>query len=318
MRTFRHKEVPKPKQVNVSTGEISDKAKDTANGDPFKEEYVKRKNPTLKDWETAKELADTIKGLTNDENKGLNLLNVPAVVSWLKEKNWRICVECMSSNCQLTQHLSRKNKLPVKFLGGCKGKAITVGDIPETIKDLEKKVERSKKNAEHAKKRLKKKESPSADNIVTTKLEAKVSNYDNNPDEFFKHNPDILENDLHRQTEYTSARVLALEISAVPELDIDTMPNSRDMDNNGIYSCYICGKPKMNKNRYDRHMFSAHTCDLNNPDIDEIAFARTDFEDAYEKYTPEERETAYWDYDSEAQRRYSDADSNEDSSNEDI
>merc|ERR1711905_16694 len=64
-------------------------------------------------------------------------------------------------------------------------------------------------------------------------------------------------------------------------------------------------------------MFSAHTCDLNNPDIDEIAFARTNFEDAYEEYTPEERETAYWDYDSEAQRRYSDADSNEDSSNED-
>merc|ERR1739842_192949 len=114
-----------------------------------------------------------------------------AVITWLKEKNWRICAECMSANCQLTQYLARKNKLPAKFLGPCKGKPITLGDIPEIIKELEKKVERSKKNAEHAKKRLNKKKEGL--NTATTKLEAKASNYDNDPDEFFKHNPDILE-----------------------------------------------------------------------------------------------------------------------------
>ena len=104
--TFRNKEVPKPKQANVSTGEISEKKQDSENNDPYKEEFNKLKKPHVKDWETAKELADTIKGITNDENKSLNLLSVPAVVTWLKERKWRICTECMSSNCQLSQWIT--------------------------------------------------------------------------------------------------------------------------------------------------------------------------------------------------------------------
>ena len=311
--TFRNKEVPKPNQKNVSSGEFSEKKQESANSDQTKEEYVKLKKPIVKDWETAKELADTIKGLTNDENKGLTLLSVPAVVTWLKEKNWRICVECMSANCQLTQYLNRKHKLPAKFLGNCKGKAITVGDIPEITKTLEKNVERSKKNAENAKKRHKKK---GGLQNATTRFETKATNYNNDSNEFFRQHPDLLEKTHHRQSEYASARLCPLEISAVPELDIDTLPNILEMDNNGSYSCYVCAKPKMNRDRYDRHMFSSHTCDLANPDMDEISFARAAFEDAYEDYSPEERATAYWDYDSETHRRYSEDDSNDDSGNE--
>ena len=89
------------------------------------------------------------------------------------------------------------------------------------------------------------------------------------------------------------------------------------MKKDGKFDCYICGKPKMSRNRYDSHMTYQHNCDLRNPDIDEFAFAKTEFEDQYETFSPEDRETAYWDYDSETNRRYSEDESNEDSSNED-
>merc|ERR1712083_949567 len=75
--------------------------------------------------------------------------------------------------------------------------------------------------------------------------------------------------------------------------------------------------PKMSKRRYDSHMYRAHAYDLSTPDIEELACSRTNFEDQYEKYSGEERRTAYWDYDSETNRRYSEDDSNDDSSNED-
>ena len=147
------------------TGEISEKKQDSENADPYKEEYNKLKKKPVKDWETAKELAEAFKQITNEDNKGLTLFNVPAVPTILKEKNWRICGQCLSSNCQLVQYLARKNKLPPKFIGNCKSKPITLGDIPETIKDIEKKIERSKKRADMAKKMFKKKE---ALNTATT------------------------------------------------------------------------------------------------------------------------------------------------------
>jgi hypothetical protein len=64
-------------------------------------------------------------------------------------------------------------------------------------------------------------------------------------------------------------------------------------------------------------MYRAHAYDLSTPDIEELACSRINFEDQYEKYSGEERRTAYWDYDSETNRRYSEDDSNDDSSNED-
>ena len=94
------------------------------------------------------------------------------------------------------------------------------------------------------------------------------------------------------------------------------MPNLHEMDENGIFSCYICAKPKMSKSRYDSHMYRAHAYDLSTPDIEELAFSRANFEEEYEKYSGEEREKAYWDYDSETNRRYSEDDSNDDSGNE--
>ena len=95
IQTFRNKEVPKPRQANVNTGEISEKKQDSENTDPSKEEYMRLKKSAVKDWETAKELAEAFKNLTNEDNKGLTLFNVPAVPTLLKEKNWRICGQCL-------------------------------------------------------------------------------------------------------------------------------------------------------------------------------------------------------------------------------
>ena len=145
IQIFRTKDVPKPRQANVNTGEISEKKQDSENADPSREEYNKLKKKPVNDWETAKELAEAFKQLTNEDNNGLTLFNVPAVPTILKEKNWRICGQCLSSNCQLVQYLARKNKLPPKFIGNCTGKQITLGNIPDTIKDIEKKIESSKK-----------------------------------------------------------------------------------------------------------------------------------------------------------------------------
>ena len=148
-------------------------------------------------------------------------------------------------------------------------------------------------------------------------MEPKASNYTNNPDDFFSNNPDLLEDNHYRQNDQNSARLCPIEISKLPELDEEDMPNFHEMKKDGKFDCIICGKRKMNLNRYDSHMTFQHNSDLRNPDIDDLAFARTEFEELYETISPEDRKKAYWDYDSETNRRYSEAESNEDSSNED-
>ena len=117
-----------------------------------KEEFNTLKKRPVKDWETTKEFAEAFSKIINETNKGLTLYNVPEIPPMLKEKNWRMCGECLSSNCQLIQWLSRKNKAQPKFIGSCKGKPITLGEVPNKIKDLEEKIAEAKKRAEKNKK----------------------------------------------------------------------------------------------------------------------------------------------------------------------
>ena len=63
-------------------------------------------------------------------------------------------------------------------------------------------------------------------------------------------------------------------------------------------------------------MVCKHQADLEKPDLEEYAVGRAIFEHDHETATPEERETAYWDYDSETGKRYSEDETGEDSNND--
>jgi hypothetical protein len=129
IKIFRSKDVPDKKQPNVNKSDM----KENKGTSPFKEEFTRRKMDFLKDWELAKELAESFVKFSNESNKDLRVLQVPEVISILKEKKRRICGECFSSNCQFLQHLSKVHKTTPKFAGHCKGKTITMGSIPEVI-----------------------------------------------------------------------------------------------------------------------------------------------------------------------------------------
>ena len=150
----------------------------------------------MKDWETAKEFAEKFEKIINETNKNQNLFNVPEVVTMLKEKNWRMCQGCMSSNCQLLPFLARKHKNPPKFIGKCTGKAITIGEIPATIKDIEGKLAYMKKREAAGKKAFKK---PTASNNAAA-MAPKPSNYTNDTAEFWAGNMDLLESKPPKQS----------------------------------------------------------------------------------------------------------------------
>ena len=172
IRIFRSKPVPKRNQQSVNTGEVTEKKEGSDSSSPAKEEFNTMKKKQVKDWETAKEFAEKFEKFISETNKNLTLFNVPEVLPMLKEKNWRMCQGCMSSNCQLMQYLAKKHKAPPKFVGKCTGKPLTLGEMPATIKEIEKKVSDSKKRAEAGKKAFKK---TTANNSAAV-LEPKVSN----------------------------------------------------------------------------------------------------------------------------------------------
>ena len=72
----------------------------------------------------------------------------------------------------------------------------------------------------------------------------------------------------------------------------------------------------MRKERYADHMLFGHMASLEEPDLEEYLIGRAMFENTFEETTPEELETANWDYDSETGRRYSEDESEEDSNSE--
>ena len=156
----------------------------------------------------------------------------------LKEKNWRMCHGCLSSNCQLLQFLARKHKNPPKFIGKCTGKAITIGEIPATLKEIESKLAFMKKNHANIKKSLKK--STASNNAAT--MEPKASNYTNDYEEFLAGNMDLFEPRPSKQSPQTSARLCPIDISTLPEITEETLPKWENLKQYDTHTCVICGK----------------------------------------------------------------------------
>ena len=316
IKIFRTKDVPQlRKQANINTGEVSEKKEESDLTGPIKNEFNTMKKKSVKDWETAKEFTESFSKICNETNKGLTLFSVPEIPPMLKEKNWRMCGECLSSNCQLLQYLSRKNKIQPKFIGNCKGKAITLGEVPNNIKEIEKKIADSKKRAEIANKIFEKRKKSVNGNAAA--MEPKASNYSNNVDEFISNNIDLVEEGSPRQDEFNSVKAMPVIISQLPEITEEILPKWEKMKRNKIYSCIICGKKNMKLKRYDEHMTFKHQAELEKPDLEEYAMARGMFEYDLESATEEQLKTAYWDYDSETGKRYSEDELGEECNNDD-
>ena len=314
IRIFRSKLVPQQRKAekNVSSaGEGAGKKEGSEFSQSAKEEFNGLKTKPTKDWETAKEFAKKFIEMTDESNKNSTLFSLPAVFTMLKEKNWRLCGECLSSNCQLLQHLARKNKTPPRFIGKCKGKVITFGEVPEALKGIETKIIDSKKRAETNKKGSKGKKAATGNNAAA---EAKPSsNYSNDVDEFLFNNQDILRNGPPRQNSENSLRNCPVEISTLPEITEDSLPVWEDLQLENNHTCYICGKQNMNVERYNTHVFTTHQADLETPIFEEFDQARGQFLIDLRTSTTEELKTIYCDYDSEKERRYSEDDSGEES-----
>ena len=148
-------------------------------------------------------------------------------------------------------------------------------------------------------------------------MEPKASNYTNNLEEFMSNNMDLLDDEPSRPNQFNSLRMCPIEISQLPQITEETLPKWEKMKKNKIYSCIICGKKNMKLNRYDNHAMTKHQADLEKPDFEEQDLARGLLECDVEQATPEQLKTAYWDYDSETGKRYSEDESGEESNNDD-
>ena len=70
--------------------------------DAYKKEVENERQPTKKDWEGAKDLAEALIKLCNDSNKDVDLFKNQSVRDMCKENKMRICGLCLSSNCLKT------------------------------------------------------------------------------------------------------------------------------------------------------------------------------------------------------------------------
>ena len=83
IKIFRNKEVQPPKkQPNVNTSGVTEDNK-KENKNPrvadYTKEYEKERIPVVKDWETAKELAEGFIKLSNDSNRNLTIFKEKGV-----------------------------------------------------------------------------------------------------------------------------------------------------------------------------------------------------------------------------------------------
>ena len=127
IRIFRNKEVhPPKKQPNVNTSDVTENDEKDSENNPkvtfYRQEYAKERIQTVKDWENAKELAEAFIKLSNDSNKDSTLFKERGVIDLCREKQVKVCGECLSSNCHLKQSLSAKHKVDKQFVNSCKGK----------------------------------------------------------------------------------------------------------------------------------------------------------------------------------------------------
>ena len=304
IKMFRTKDVPNPNnKPSVNKSEVSEKKKNESTN--VRDEFKKKKIDMIKDLETAKELVTGFISKCNESNKNTFVKKIPEILTVLNEKKWRICGECMSSNCQLMQHLCNTHKVQKRFLGKCKGKNVKLGELPETLKDIEARIAIAKKKSNNA--------SQNAASITSN-----VNSYSQSSDAFFEANPDLLDDDYSpRQTRGNTA-IFSVKLSNLLEITKKTLPKWKKMKENKRYKCLICGKRNLTLDRYDEHMTCFHEICLKKPDLEEYCRARDMWIHIKEKSSPKELETLTCDYDSETGMRYSENESGTESNTEDL
>ena len=80
-------------------------------------------------------------------------------------------------------------------------------------------------------------------------MELKASNYTNDPDEFFRNNPDLLENGPYRQNDLNLARSCLIEISS--------KSNSKSIHE----KCQDCNTKFSDTEDLETHMENAHNAE---------------------------------------------------------
>ena len=303
IKIFRTKDVPKQTyKPQVNNSGITEKKNETTS---LKDEFRKKKVDILKDLETAKELVTEFIQKTNGTNKDSTLGQVSEVTSILKGKKWRICFGCVSSNCQLIQNLCKTHKTPKRFLGRCTGKKLTLGEMPETLKNIEDHI----KNAQ--------KKSATSNTAVTSVQTPAANNYTQNAFEFLDSNPDILEDRHSSKQTRSSAVVFSIKLSNLQEISEENLPEWRKMKRHRKYTCVICGKRKLYKEKYDEHLTMDHILDIKSPSVSEYQIARNLWTVKREQSTPEELKTITCDYNSDTGKRYSEEESESESYSDD-
>ena len=154
-------------------------------------------------------------------------------------------------------------------------------------------------------------------NLSTAAVEPTADNYSQDANSFIFNNQDLVSEDWSRQNRQNSLSMCEVKISQLPDITESLLPIWDEMVDSNKHKCVICGKKQMNLEKYDDHMTFKHQVSLQDPILGEYEAARAVFEYDHESCAPEDREKAYWDYNSDTGKRYSAGESGEESNTND-
>ena len=117
-----------------------------------------------------------------------------------------------------------------------------MGQLPEALKDVENHIKYAQKK------------SPKSDNCTTVIEPPVQNNYSQDTDEFLVGCTDILENNHSSRQTRGSAVIFSAKLSNLPEISEENLPKWKRLKKNRKYKCFICGNPRMKKDRYDDYL----------------------------------------------------------------
>ena len=96
----------------------------------------------------------------------------------------------------------------------------------------------------------------------------------NNIENFFIENPDILEDEFSTRQTKSNTAIFSLEIANLPTITEKALPKWKKMKEHKKYKCMICGKKNLTPSRYDDQITSYHDACLQKPNLEEYCRAR--------------------------------------------
>ena len=126
-----------------------------------------------------------------------------------------------------------------KFLADCKVKHLTLGEMPEALKRIEKSLEQAKNNKKDNRSKYKK---PQTNGSTASIKPIEIEAHEEDPVKFFT------AFDHEKQTKHNTFGCQNVQASTLPVLTEDNLPKWEELEKTAYKNnktCVVCGKPKM-------------------------------------------------------------------------